>query len=441
MVLRNGTIITPLKELHGMEILTAGDRITEVRTCGGIAADDERKTTADNKGRTAADNKGGKAREPECVCSAHDNRDVVIDACGGYILPGLVDIHTHGALGASFMDADMGGFERILRHQASQGVTSVLGATLTAPVSETLNCISAMRGYMKLPSNGSEGARLIGVYAEGPYFSVVRKGAQPGEYLLVPDKDDYSFLIDNADMIKIVSLSPELPGCVKMIRALTAAGIVVAGGHDDAVDYEVDAAIEAGMSHATHIYCSMSSLTKRNGRRHTGLSEASLTEDSLSAEIIADNQHLPPRMIKLIYKCKGADKLCIISDCLMVAGLPKGQVYDLSSTNGESRQRIFLDEHVAVLEDRSFFAGSIQFLGEMVRNVAFDAGVPLMDAVRMASLSPAKVVKMDDSIGSIEPGKRADFCIIDKDLQVVKTVIGGRLIYSRDQNPQTHGKN
>lgn len=425
-IICNGTLITPFETLEGMEILTNGHLIAQIRP--------ERSRSISGADISSAGISGAGihgSRMSGTVIDDEEKPEIseVIDAEGGYIFPGFVDIHTHGALGSSFMETGKEGYNKILGYHVTHGVTSLIATTLTAPVERLKKCIAAARSYMQSEDNGVKGSRVTGMHLEGPYLSVARKGAQMEEHLLVPEKDDYCFITDNADVVRIVTIAPELPGSIQMIRSLTEAGIVVSGGHDDAIDEEIDAAIAAGMSHSTHIYCGMSSLTKRNGIRHTGLSEASLTEDAMSTEMIADNQHLPPRMMKLIYKCKGAEKLCMVSDSIMAAGLPEGGRFVMSIGVGDEGTPIIVGKRVAMVADGSVYAGSIQMLDEMLRNVVNDVGVPLTEAIKMITMSPAKVIGVENEIGSIMPGKRADFCITDKALKVKKTIIGGKVVF------------
>jgi N-acetylglucosamine-6-phosphate deacetylase len=216
-----------------------------------------------------------------------------------------------------------------------------------------------------------------------------------------------------------------------MIRALRKAGIVVSGGHDASIDAEIMGAIEAGMTHTTHIYCAMSSLPKRAAIRYAGLCEVAMTDDRLTTEIIADDRHVPPILARMIYRCKGPDRLCLVSDCIRAGGMPpdSGRPITLGKP-GEGGQPVIIVGDIAMLPDRSRYAGSIQSLDRMISNVVRYAGIPIHDAVRMASLTPASVIGLQKEIGSIEAGKRADLCVMDSAFRVRRTICGGETVYS-----------
>ncbi len=403
MIVYNGIIITPFEVLKNMAIIINGDIISSLQPL------------------TA-----------ELIKKISQSNEEIVDAKNGYIMPGFIDIHTHGGVGSRFINSLQEEINNILRFQASHGITSVLATISTAPVDLILKSLGILRNYISSQENGVAGSRIIGIHLEGPFLSAVNKGAQSGNYLLRPDINPYDFIINNADIVKIVTLSPELPGILEMIKELTKTGIVVSGGHDNAIDIEISKAIEAGMKHATHIYCAMSRITKRDGRRYTGMCEASLTDDRLSAEMIADNRHLPPVLVKLIYKCKGPDKLCIVSDSISAAGLTVDEVGRLSNKTGDNEcAGIIIEDGVAMLSDRSVYAGSIQTLDNMIKNIVTDAGIPFQDAIRMATYSPAKVISAENFIGSITLGKQADICIMDNEFNVTNTVIKGKLQFIR----------
>lgn len=345
-----------------------------------------------------------------------------------YILPGLVDIHNHGGMGFDYMHATEEAFKNINDYLTSHGVTSALCSTISVPMKELEKFLTFFREYK---THADRGCRFLGVHIEGPFISAKNSGAHSKDFLLTPI-DGYDLLLEYADIIKEITVSPELPGMADMIRNLSKAGIVVCGGHDDADPVHIEQAIEAGMTHSTHIYCAMSMIHMRNLVRYCGLTEYSLYCDKLTTEIIADNRHIPPMLASLVYRCKGADKLCIVSDGLSSGGMPDdGRLYSLGSTPSGKTVTVMINNGVAVMGDKSCYAGSVQALDQMVANLVNDAGIPFVDAVRMASLTPAEVIGMQNEIGSIEAGKRADFCIMDRDYRVLETISGGESIYVR----------
>lgn len=346
------------------------------------------------------------------------------DAKNHYVLPGLVDIHTHGGFGGDFMDEDEEDYINALKFHSQNGTTSLLTSSVTAPVKSIEAMIKRTREYMKK----TDICRVLGAHIEGPYISYKNKGAQKAEFLRVPEKDDYSFILDNSDVIKNVTISTELPGAVEMTKAMKACGIVVSGGHDDGRSDTVYPCIDAGLSNCTHWYCAMSTARVEEGKRYAGLMEIGLTDDRLTLELLADNHHIIPELLKVAYTCKGADKLCIVSDCLRAGGMPRdGRVYTLGMKDDEEATKFIVSDGVARLTDGTRFAGSIQSLGQMLRNIVGN-GIPLVDAVKMASTTPAKIIGMQDKIGSIEAGKYADLYITDEKLNPVKTMINGKFL-------------
>lgn len=347
-----------------------------------------------------------------------------------YIAPGFVDIHNHGALGHDYMEAAPETFRTVAQYLASRGITCAQCTTVSAPVAQLENFMNAYRQYQQTAPE--DRCRYVGIHVEGPYIAPAAKGAHPLDTLLTPQEHGYAWILENRDIIREVTVAPELPGMQEMIARLTDAGILISGGHDAAEPEDIAAAAEAGMRHCTHIYCAMSTLHKTNGQRRHGLCEYAMTHDTITAEMIADNHHVPPLLAKMIHKAKGADKVCLVSDAIAPAGLPESEeLYCLGT--GDDCTKVRVEDGVALVEDRSCYAGSIQALDQMVRNLVFDCDIAIHEAVRMASLTPAQVIGIDQECGSIAPGKRADLCILDAKLQVVKTVIAGVPVYERGE--------
>ena len=246
--------------------------------------------------------------------------------------------------------------------------------------------------------------------------------------MLKSPKDGYGWILENKDIIGEITVAPELDEMPEMIQKLTEAGIIVSGGHDDSELEDIVKAVAAGMTHCTHIYCAMSTLHKTDGQRKSGLCEYAMIHDDFTVELIADEHHIPPQLAQMIYRCKGADKLCMVSDAIAPSGLPESRdLYSLGT--GEGCTKVRMEGGVALVEDRSCYAGSVQALDQMIANVVRNSNIPFVDAVRMASLTPAQVIGIDKECGSIKVGKRADFCFMDHDFKVVKTVIAGKRIY------------
>ncbi len=339
-----------------------------------------------------------------------------IDVKGRYIAPGLVDIHTHGALGHIFNEANNKAFSTITEENARRGVTSLLATTMTAPLAELRRCLEFTRRWMAGPHSG---AQVLGAHVEGPYFAAEQAGAQDPANVRNPNDGTPDALLEHHDVIKIMSYAPELPGALELTTRLTQLGIVTAAGHSNAREDDVRRAMKAGLSHIIHIWSAQSTTVREGPWRKPGLLEASLTFETLTVEMIADNKHLPPMLMKLAYKCIGPDRLCAVSDATNGAGLAEGSRFKMGNLEYDVR------DGVGMMPDRSSFAGSTTLLNQMIPILHNVVGIPLVEAVRMASLTPARVIGVADRKGSLEPGKDADIAIFNDDFTAWRTIIGG----------------
>ena len=354
----------------------------------------------------------------EADLAAHVER---LDAGGRLVTPGLIDIHTHGALSHTFNEPTTGAFGAITAENARRGVTSLLATTATAPIPDLVACLEFARQWMAGPQAG---AQVLGVHLEGPYFERVQAGAQDPAAIRNPDDGTVDALLAHADVVRMMSYAPELPVALTLTRRLARLGIVAAAGHSMARDKDVLAAMDAGLSHIIHVWSAQSTTVREGPWRKPGLLEASLTFDGLTVEMIADNRHLPPTLMKLAVKCVGPDRLCIVSDATSGAGLPDGSRFRMGGLEYE------VSNGVGMMLDRSSFAGSSTLLNQMLPVLVDVVGVPLVEAVRMATLNPARAIGVDDRKGSLLPGMDADIAIFNDDFTAWRVMISGRTVTS-----------
>ncbi len=341
------------------------------------------------------------------------------DVGGRYIMPGLIDIHTHGAMLHTFNEPTVEAFGAITAENGARGVTSLVATIAAAPIPDLLSCLDFCRRWM---GELRPGAQVLGAHLEGPYLNPAQKGALDPHCLRTPDDGSADALLAQRDVLRTMTLAPELPGALALTAHLVELGIVPAAGHSSASDEEVHTAIAAGLRHTVHIWSAQSSTVRRGPWRRPGLLEATLTCDELTAEMIADHKHLPPTLMKLAYKCKGADRLCVISDATSGAGMPEGTHFRMAGMEYE------VHDGVGMLFDRTAFAGSTTLLNEMLPVLVDAVGVPLVEAVRMASLTPARVLGIERRKGSLEAGKDADVAILERDFRAWRVMAGGRWI-------------
>jgi len=348
-----------------------------------------------------------------------------LDVGGRLIAPGLVDIHIHGALGHAFDETSEEAWKAITGENARRGVTSLLATLVAAPLPRLMESLAFAREWLLREEGRGAGARpgsgsqVLGLHLESPYISPSQCGALDPSSLRLPGDGSVPSILEFSDILKIVVLAPELPGALALVRSLAQAGILPAAGHSSARDGDVRAAMEAGLGHVTHIWSAMSSVVREGPWRRPGLLEAALAFEGLSVEMIADNRHLPPTLMKLAWKCLGPDRLCAISDASSGAGLPEGSVYSLGAMSYEVR------DGVGQSLDRSFFGGSTTLLNQELPILTGLVGIPLCEALRMASLTPARVIGVAERKGSLEAGKDADLAVFEDDFSAWRTMIGG----------------
>lgn len=352
-----------------------------------------------------------------------------------YVAPGFIDIHVHGGGGHDVMEASLESLATIAKTHAKGGTTAWLATTLTAPIDQIYKALQAIEEAM---NHNTGGAKLLGAHLEGPYFHPEQAGAQNPAYLKNPDPQEYMQLLNSFSCIKRISASPELPGGLELGRELRARGVLASIGHSNATYQEVVKAMEAGFSHVTHIYSGMSSVRRINAYRFAGVLEAALLLDDLTTEMIADGHHLPPSLMRLVVKAKGTDRVCVVTDAIAAAGLGPGQyqlggldavVEDVVAEGYEAE--LGPGNYVAKLADRSAFAGSAATMNRLVRNLVNLVGLPLTEAVKMATWTPARILGIANERGMLAPGMKADIVLFDANLDVKMTFVEGELVYQK----------
>jgi N-acetylglucosamine-6-phosphate deacetylase len=349
-----------------------------------------------------------------------DCRD--IDAKGLYISPGFIDIHTHGAGGHDFMDGTVEAYIGAAMEHARHGTTALVPTTV-ASTTESLK--ETFETYKKAKSANTHGAVFLGLHLEGPYFSMEQRGAQDPRHIRNPEREHYEEILSWSDDIVRWSAAPELDGAMEFGRFLRDRGILPSIGHSDAIYEEVLEAYENGYTHITHLYSGMSGVRRINAYRYAGVIESAFLIDEMTVEIIADGAHLPESLLKLIYKIKGPDKIALITDSMRAAGMPEGESILGGIRDG---QKVLVEDGVAKLMDRTAFAGSVATADRLVRTMTDIADVPLIDAVRMMTITPARIMGVDDKKGSIAIGKDADLVLFDDNITVDTVIIGGRAL-------------
>ena len=349
--------------------------------------------------------------------------DILIDAKNSYVSSGFIDIHTHGGGGHDFMDGTVEAYLGAAEMHAKHGTVALLPTTLTSTFEELLKTFSI---YKEAVKKNTRGAKFLGLHLEGPYFAYNQRGAQDPKYLRNPEPEEYNKILAESDDIVRWSLAPELPGAYEFAKVLTAKNILPTVAHSDAIYEEVVEAFNAGFTHVTHLYSAMSSVTRRNAFRYAGVLEAAYLIDDMTVEIIADGVHLPKPLLQFVYKFKGPDKTALCTDSMRGAGMPDGESI-LGSL--EMGQKVIIEDGVAKLPDRTAFAGSVATADLLVRTMINVAEVPLVETIRMLTLTPARIMKIDKDKGSIEIGKDADFVIFDDNINVSHTILEGNVIH------------
>lgn len=338
-----------------------------------------------------------------------------LDLSNYKIIPGLIDLHIHGANGFDTMDSNYNALNEISKYLAKNGVTAFLPTTVTADWESIKNAVVNIENSK---SKGVDGAIIIGAYIEGPFITEKNKGAHPENFIKKLNNKDVNELIELSNgNIKIMTIAPEKEGSLDIIKKVTLNGVKVSIGHTNATFNETKDAIENGANIAVHTFNGMRGLH----HREPGVVGAVLSIDEIFAELIADNIHVHPEVIKILVKCKGTDKICLISDCMRAGGLVDGEY-----TLGELE--VIVKDSIPRVKSGSL-AGSTLKLIDGIKNIIQYVGVNPLEAVHMASLVPAKILGIDNKFGSIKENKKANLTIIDDDYNIIMTIVNGKIVY------------
>lgn len=346
------------------------------------------------------------------------NEEVIYDAGGKYVVPGFIDIHTHGGYGVDVNAADQEGFEKIGHFFATQGTTSWLCSILTDTKEQTLKTIKEAVKHQDAQKNGHENcADLLGIHLEGPFLAAEYKGAMPEHLLISPNMEllkEYQRAAGGS--IRYITVSPEVTGVPEAIKEITKLGIKTAIGHSGA-DYDTAwKCIREGAAAATHTFNAMKLL-----HQHYPAIMGAVLESDVYCEAICDGRHLHPGTVRFLLKMKGMDKVIAITDSIMAAGLPDGE-YMLGVNE------VIVKDGDAKLKYGDSRAGSTLTTGQALKNLISFTGKTLEEILPLLTSNPAKMLGVDDRIGSLEAGKDGDVVILDSEYSVVDTFVKGRKI-------------
>jgi len=380
-----GNIILPNKVLKGGVIIIEGEKIVEVKS-------------------------------PE-----HQplKGEAIFFDCGqNFIAPGLIDLHLHGALGKDVMDGEKESLQIIASHQARCGVTGFLPTTLASPLNSILNAVEAVKKAKKLCLK----SEILGIHIEGPFLNKERRGAQDPDFIKAINPEDIERLVKAARGLKtLLTLAPEVDHNLSFVRGLREKGFILSIGHSDATYDQAFASFEEGITHATHLFNAMREFRPRE----PGVVGAALDSDRVTAEVIADGIHLHPASLRLAISRKGVDKICLVTDSIKAVGLGDG-IFRMGNFE------IVVKGNEARLWESGVLAGSVLTLNRAVKNLIDWTGVAVSEAVKMASLNPARVLGLDQKMGTIEPGKLANLAVFNRDFKVLDTFLKGKSVLKKE---------
>lgn len=381
-VVKNGTLITPFGTIRRGVVVFKGEKIVAV------------------------------GRESDVKIPKETE---VIDASGRIVAPGFIDVHVHGGNGRDVMEKSYDAINELSKFAASHGTTTFLPTTVSASHGDLLNAVKAVKTAME---RETEGAGVLGVHLEGPYINPEKRGIHDTEHVRSPSLDEIKELLEASNhAIKIVTLAPEVDGSKELITELRKFGIVASIGHSNANYSEAVDAIKHGVTHVAHAFNGMRSFH----HREPGILGAVLVRDELTAELISDNFHVHPAAMKLLVRTKGTDKVVLVTDSVLTAGMSDGE-YRVGKND------VIVRNGVCKLKSGEL-AGSTLTMDRAVRNTMKSVGLPLRTAIKMATINPAVAIGIDKNKGSLEPSKDADIVVIDKEVNVYLTIVKGNIVY------------
>jgi N-acetylglucosamine-6-phosphate deacetylase len=354
--------------------------------------------------------------------------DEIVDLNGNYLAPGFVDLHLHGALGRDTMEAVPEAFHAICNYHASGGTTSLLLTTAAAPLERIVDVLKAVRDSERLREPRlfrgcrSSVGQIAGVHVEGPFISKAKRGAQRAEFIRDPTPQAVEKLLEHVDLIKRITIAPELPGALDAIEQFSKYGVSVSGGHSDAWDEQARAAFERGMRSVTHTFNCMSSARRDGIYRKAGLLEFALSEPQITCELIADGHHVSATLIKMLYRAKGVRGISLVTDATAGAGLPNESKFSLGGLD------CIVRDGVCLVADGSALAGSASRMIDLIHTMVHDLDLLLHEAIGMATEVPARAIGLEQK-GRLEVGADADFVVLSPKLEVLRTFAADEEIF------------
>jgi N-acetylglucosamine-6-phosphate deacetylase len=342
-----------------------------------------------------------------------DRADIEVDARGGWLLPGFIDVHVHGGCGHDFMEADEAAYDAITRFHSANGTTAMLVTTLTSPRERISAVLEAVRAYRQ---GGMPYAQLLGVHLEGPFLSPKWPGAQNPAYIVEPRPEWFREWNSRfPGLIRMLSLAPERDGALHLIRTLHAEGIIASCAHTDASYEEIGLAVEHGLCHAAHVFNAMTGLHHRK----PGTVGAVLTDPRISAEVICDGHHVHPACISILADVKRHHNLLLVTDAIAAAGLGDGK-YTVSGLD------VVVEGGIARLASGGALAGSTLTMIEAFRYMVRTIGLTVEQASLLASFNPAKRLGLEAVTGRLKPGLQADVLMLSGELELRRVWVKGR---------------